>query len=100
MVACYAVLFSCFFQDFLHLTKLFYNSEAVVQRCSVKKVFLEISQNSLEKQVCQSMPQAWTFIQKEALALVFPCEFCEFSKNTFSYKTAPVAASDNCVILN
>ena len=29
--------------------------EAVVQRCSVKKVFLEISQNSLEKPVPESL---------------------------------------------
>ena len=29
--------------------------EAVVRRCSVKKVFLKISQNSLEKHVCQSL---------------------------------------------
>ena len=32
----------------------------------------------------------------EALAQVFPCEFCEISKNTFSYKTPPVAASGHC----
>ena len=25
---------------------------------------------------------------------VFSCEFCEISKNTFSYRTPPVAASD------
>ena len=27
------------------------------------------------------------------LAQVFPCEFCEISKKTFSYRTPPVAAS-------
>ena len=30
-------------------------SEAVVQRCSVKKVFIQISQSSQEKQLCQSL---------------------------------------------
>ena len=30
---------------------------------------------------------------KEILAQVFPCEFCKISKNTFSYRTPPVAAS-------
>ena len=30
---------------------------------------------------------------RQSLAQVFSCEFCEISKNTFSYKTPPVAAS-------
>ena len=46
-------------------------SEAVVRRCSVKKVPLEISS------------QACNFIEKDSLAKVFSCEFCEISKNTF-----------------
>ena len=33
-------------------------------------------------------------IKKEALAQVFSCKFCKISKNTFSYRTPPVAASD------
>ena len=33
------------------------------------------------------------FIKKETLAQVFSCEFCQISKNTFSYRTPPVAAS-------
>ena len=32
------------------------------------------------------------FIKIETLAQVFPCEFCKISKNTFSYRTPPVAA--------
>ena len=31
--------------------------------------------------------------KKETLAQVFSCKFCEISKNTFSYRTPPVAAS-------
>ena len=32
-------------------------------------------------------------LKKETLAQGFSCEFCEISKNTFSYRTPPVAAS-------
>ena len=60
-----------------------FHQEAVAQRCSVKKVFLEILQNS----------QVSNFIKKETLAQGFSCVFCEISKNTFSYRTPPVAAS-------
>ena len=72
--------------------------EAVVQMCPVKKVFLEISQNSQEN-TCASLFSnkvaglACNLIKKEALAQVFSNEFCEISKNTFSYRTLPVAAS-------
>ena len=74
-------------------------TEAVDQRCSVRKVFLEISQNS-RKNTCArvsfliKLSQACNFIKKETLAQVFFCEFCEISENTFSYKTPPVAASE------
>ena len=59
-------------------------SEAVVRKCSVKKVFLESSQNSQES----SMPEN-LFIKKK----VFSREFCEISKNTYSNRTPLVAAS-------
>ena len=40
------------------------------------------------------MPESlFNFIKKETLAQVFSCEFCEISKNTFSFRTPPVAAS-------
>ena len=32
-------------------------------------------------------------LQRETLAQVFSWEFCEISKNTFFYRTPPVAAS-------
>ena len=63
-------------------------TEAVVRRCSVKKVFLEISQN-LQENTCARV----NFIKKETLAQVFSCEFCEISKNTFSSRTPLVTAS-------
>ena len=49
-----------------------------------------------EKLLCQSFfftKGACNFIKKEILALVFSCKFCEISKNNFSYRTPPVAAS-------
>ena len=39
------------------------------------------------------MPKACNFIKKETLAQVFSCEFCESSKNTFSYRAPLTAAS-------
>ena len=51
-----------------------FSSEAVAQRCSVKKV-------------------SCNFIKNETLAQVLSCEFCEIYKNTFFYRTPLVAAS-------
>ena len=51
-------LSSVFLSELLSKSKienLRYNAEAVVQRCYVKKVFLEISQNSHEKELCQGL---------------------------------------------
>ena len=36
---------------------------------------------------------------KETLAQVFSCEFCEIFKNTFSYVTPPMAASEGLIFL-
>ena len=38
-------------------------------------------------------PQPCNFNKIESVAQVFSSEFCENSKNTFSYRTPPVAAS-------
>ena len=63
--------------------------EAVIRRFSVKKMFLEISQNSLENTSARVSflikLQAWAcnVIKKETLAQVFSCEFYKISKNTF-----------------
>ena len=73
--------------------------EAAPRRCSVKKVFLENSQNS-QQNTCARVsfliklqPYACNFIKKETLAQVFSCQFYEISKNTLCYKTPLVAAS-------
>ena len=38
-------------------------------------------------------PEACNFIEKETLARVFSCEFCEIFKNTFLYRTRLFAVS-------
>ena len=67
-------------------------TEAVVQRCFVNKVFLEISQNSQEN-TCVRVSlliklQASNFIKKETLAQVFPVKFAEFLRTPFLQNTS------------
>ena len=79
------------------------NTEAVARRRSVKKVFLEILQNSQENTCVggsffnkvAGLKLATLFKKSLSLAQVFSCEFCEISKNTFFHRTPPVAASEN-----
>ena len=72
---------------------------AVGQGCSVKKVFLETLQNWKESTcarvsfLIKLQAEACNFMKKKDSAEVLSCEFCEISKNTFSYRTPPVAAS-------
>ena len=52
------------------------------------------------KHLCQSLflirlqASGLQLYQKETLVQVFSCKYCEIFKNTFSYRTHPVAASD------
>ena len=70
-------------------TSFYLTSEAVVPRCSVKKVFLELSQNSQENTRArfsllvklQASSLQLYFIKKETLTQVISCEFY-ISKNT------------------
>ena len=69
------------------------------QNAFCKKVFLEISQNKHEN-TCARVSFLIKFqalglhrYQKETLAQVFSCEFCETSKKTFSYRAPPMAIS-------
>ena len=61
----------------------------VAQRCSVNKVFLEISQSSQENAyvrvsfLIKLKASASNSTKKETLTQVFSCEFCEISKNIF-----------------
>ena len=59
-----------------------WNTEAVMRRCSVEKVFFDILQN-LQENTCARVPFLINFIKKETLAQVFFCEFCEISNKTF-----------------
>ena len=75
------------------------SEEAVFQRCSVKRKFLKISQNSKEN----TSARAWFLIKLQALSLKLyqkrdssagvSCKFCKISQMTFSYRTPLVAAS-------
>ena len=62
------------------------------QRCSVKKGAFRNFPKFTGKHLCQSLffnkvaGGAFHFIKKEALAQVFSCELCEFSKNNFFTK--------------
>ena len=76
-------------------------TEAVVWRCTVEKVFLEILQNSQEN-TCARVSfynklaglRPETLLKWETLVQVFSYEFCEISKNTLFYRTPLVAVSD------
>ena len=64
----------------------FQYTEAVVWRCSVKKIFTKFT----GKHLCQGPffnkvadLEAYDIIKKETLAQVFSCEFCEIFKNTY-----------------
>ena len=79
------------------------SSDIVTQRCCVKNVFLEILENSQENTRARvflliklhAPVSACNFIKKDTLVQMFSCEFCEISKNTFSYRTSLVAASSS-----
>ena len=59
--------------------------------------FYEISSNTFFIEHLRTVASAWALrpavFRKETLAQMFLCEFCEFFKNTFSYRTPPIAAS-------
>ena len=82
------------FKGFLFETLLFQGSllehiRRNCRKCSVKTVFLEISQDSQEN-TCRRVSfnkvaglRSVTVLKEETMAQVFSCEFCEISKNTF-----------------
>ena len=71
------------------------------RRCSIKKVLLEITQNSQENTcakvsfLIKFQASGSNFIKKDTLAQVFSCEFCEISKNTFVTEHLRATASEN-----
>ena len=87
------------------LKPYFHNSSRATSRsnrktCSVKKVFLQFRKTNRKTPQSESpfwyscRPYACNVIKIETLAPVFSFEFCEISKNTFSYRTPQVAASE------
>ena len=63
---------------------------------SVRKVFLEIFENSQENTCARvSFLITSNFIKEETLTQVCSCEFCKISENTFFYRT-PL---DDCFLM-
>ena len=86
------------------LTETLWNSPCAeaVSRSEVfcKKGVLRDFAKSAGERLChrvsflvQLQASACSFIRKETLPQVFSCEFYKISKNTFRYRTPPVAAS-------
>ena len=83
------IAFQCQFSVSLPTT------EAVARKCSVKKVFLKISQNSRENNCARVSFLKSALLKKKLLHRRFPVNSAKISKNTFSYRVPPVAASGN-----
>ena len=65
------------------------------QEVFCKKGALRNFSKSTGKHMCQSLFfNKIAGLRPETLAQVFSCEFCKTSKNTFSYRTPRVAASE------
>ena len=75
-------------------------AEAVVQKVFCIKDILGNFVKFTGKHLCQSLflnkvaGLMHVTLFKKKLAQMFSCGFCEISKNTFSYRTPPVATSD------
>ena len=69
-----------------------YRTEAFVQRCSVKKVFLNVSRN----QGKTTVPESATLLKKRLWHRCFLVNFLKFLRNSF-YRTPAVGASDSTI---
>ena len=72
--------------------------EAVVRRCSVKKMFLKILLNPQENTCARVYFSIRLFKQlflKKTLAQVFSYEFCKVFERAYFYRTPEVAASSS-----
>ena len=113
------ILFKHIFWSNYHLQNFFWNLWRQTNRHSSKKVNIwapsgyfpffisffcwnEINKKSSRedtRKIRSSRFRQHNFIQKETLPHVFSCGFWEISKNTFSNRTPPVAASDRWKIV-
>ena len=75
-------------------------SEAVHSEVFCEKGVFRSFAKFTGKHLCQSLflinfqASTCNFTKNKTLTQVFSCEFCKISKNTFSYRTPPVAASE------
>ena len=93
-----ALLGDCLWQLFWRIPKIMIImriKEAATQRCSVKKMFLEIWQNSQENTWprVSFLMKLCNFIKKEPLARFFPANFVKFPSTPFYIEHLWVAAS-------
>ena len=79
-------LVSCLARNLINFHFVNHFEPAMVWRCSVKTVFLEIRKIHNKTSVLESL-----FYRD--IAKVFSCEFCKKFKNTFFCRTPPGAAS-------
>ena len=63
--------------------RLMYISLHLIWFYEIHIKFVKRKPPQLRKKIIQKKPEAWNFINKETLAQVFSCEFCEISKNAF-----------------
>ena len=73
---------------------LYQESGATIKIIAEKKTHLSHVKIFCDMTESKFWPEACNFIKKETLPQVFSFEFCEISKNTFPYRTPPVAASE------
>ena len=75
------------------IDNIYFNNEQKKPKDSVRKDSVkDFKQRQRKRQKTQKTWPA-TLIKIKALAQGFSCEFCEISKNIFSYRTTQVAAS-------
>ena len=96
------VQYEIYFMSFPYFAAYFTSEiiEAVAQKCSVRKDVL-INFAKFTGNTCPRIfffiklqAKACNVLKKETLEHVFSCEFCEISKNTLSYRTLLMAASE------
>ena len=109
---CFESAFRCtyrrkFDKDKMHSkVKNMWWTEAVTQRCSIKNMFLKISQNLLENTCArvsfliklQAAPE--TLFKKEFLAQLFYSEFCEFFKDSYFEKYLQTTSGWNLFLIS
>ena len=64
----------------------------VINVLAIKVMYIHSEGNTCVSLI-KLQASGYNFIKKETPAQVFSCELCEIYKNTFSYRTTPVAAS-------